>query len=37
MFKNILLNENVSVGFKFILESFSERIAELFDGTLAQF
>ena len=30
MFKTISLNENVSVGFKFILESFSERIAVFF-------
>ncbi len=30
MFKTILLNENVSVDFKFILESFRERIAEFF-------
>ena len=30
MFKTILLNENVSVGFKFVLESFSKRIAEFF-------
>ena len=28
MFKTILLNENVSVGFKFVLESFSKRIAK---------
>ncbi|MBR4434586.1 MAG: hypothetical protein IKS90_00620 [Clostridia bacterium] len=32
MFKTILLNENVSVGFKFILESFSEHIAQFLGG-----